>query len=161
MRLLLLLLFPLVAFSQTQYSEILKGSSTETDTLLTFTGTSADTSAPFVLCGSTSFRADVTTTNDSTSVNCYPIFSDTPYEGYRKRTSPRSFTGPTDYTHTWGLVDSTDFPIIDDNGLQAGQPIPLDGPVLYARIVCKGKNDNEKANATSVKVTITQDCEDR
>lgn len=159
MRILFLLLLPLVAFSQTQYSEILKGSSTLTDTLLTFTGTGADTSAPFVVCKNMAFRGDATTANDSTSIVIYPIFSDTPYRGYTRETYPRDVSNVTDWTPITGLVDSTDFSVIDDNGVQPLQPLLFDGPVMFGRIVCAGKADNEKANPTSVKVTITKDCE--
>lgn len=161
MKFLLLLVLPLVCFSQTQYSEIVKGSTTETDTLLTFTGTGADTSRAYALCKNTSFRADVTTSNDSTKIDCYPIFTDDPYRGYTRYTYPRDISSLTGWTNLWGLVDSTDFVDLDDNGVQGGQPILLDGPALFVAFVCKGTNDNEKANPTSVKITLTQDCEEQ
>lgn len=163
MRVLLLLLLPLVCFSQTQYSEIVKGSSTETDTLLAILATGADTSRWYPLCQNTSFRADVTTANDSTSLECYPIFTDQPYQGYRRETYPRAISSLTNSlaTNTWGLVDSTDFVDLDDNGVQGGQPILLDGPALFVAFVVAGKADNEKVDSTKVKITLTQDCEDK
>ena len=161
MRVLLLLLLPLVAFSQTQYSEILKWSSTSTDTLGTFTGTGGDTSATIVLCKNTSFQADVTTSNDSTNVTGYWQFSTSAYQGYTKLSYPRAVSGATDWTSTVGLVDSTDWTLLDDNAVQNIQPILLDGPVLFARYIVKGNTGNELSTATKIKVTITQDCEDK
>ncbi len=160
MRLLLLLVLPIVCFSQTQYSEIVKGSTTETDTLLALLGTGADTSRAYALCKNTTFRVDVTTSNDSTQLDCYPIFTDTPYRGYSRPTQPRGIDGLNSWTNTWGLVDSTDFVDVDDNGVQFGQPILLDSPALFVCFVCKGKSDNEKVDSTKVKVTLTQDCEE-
>lgn len=155
---LALLLLPVFAFSQTQYSEIVKGSSTQTDTLLTFTGTGADTSIAYVLCPNSSFRPDVTTSNDSTNLVVYPIFSDTPHEGYKRRTPAREPDSATDFTNTVGSVDSSSWLTIDDNNVQACQPISLDGPALFVKFVAAGFTGNELSTATSVKVTLTQDC---
>lgn len=160
MRLLPLLLLPVIALAQTQYSEIVKGSSTQTDTLLTFTGVGADTSSAYTLCPNTSFQPDVTTSNDSTEVLVYPIFSNTAHEGYRRRTPAREPESATNFTSTWGTVDSTDFLTIDDNGVQLGQEILLSSPCLFVKFVAVGTGDNELANPTSVKITLTQDCEE-
>lgn len=147
------------SYALTTTSEVVCWGSASADSLASFTTTNDDTSLAYKVTPDMSFRFQVTSSNDSTNIVVYPIFSDYPYGTLfepQKQTGPRSTKIPVaTFTDIWAESDSADYDETTANGWGDGQDMSVSSPAMWVKFVAAGLTDNDKGAATTVKVILT------
>ena len=137
-------------------SRLVKWSTTITDTLFSFVAASAETSQAYVVTPDMSFQVNVNSSNDSTNLYVYPIFSSRPFVRYDNvQTAVAPFSAATaTFVNTWATTDSADFAVITANGYSAGIDGSIASPGLFVKFVAAGDADNETVTATTGEIIM-------